>query len=117
MGYLKDTLKGLSWMTAFRVLYRIIGIIRIAIIAHLLSPYGIGVFGVVTIVLAFLEILTETGINVFLIQQKEDLDGYFDTAWVVSIIRGILIAILIFVTAGPVSSFLVRLNQKSYSFS
>jgi len=105
MGYLKDTLKGLSWMTAFRVLYRIIGIIRIAIIAHLLSPYGIGVFGVVTIVLAFLEILTETGINVFLIQQKEDLDGYFDTAWVVSIIRGILIAILIFVTAGPVSSF------------
>ncbi|HUC94641.1 MAG TPA: oligosaccharide flippase family protein [Candidatus Saccharimonadales bacterium] len=105
MGYLKDTLKGLSWITALRVLYRVIGVIRIGIIAHLLTPYGIGIFGVVTIVLAFLEILTETGINVFLIQQKEDLDGYFDTAWVVSIIRGVLIAILIIATAGPVSSF------------
>jgi O-antigen/teichoic acid export membrane protein len=105
MGYLKDTIKGLSWMTAFRVLYRVIGIIRIAIIAHLLSPYNIGLFGIVTIVLAFLEILTETGINVFLIQEKEDLEGYIDTAWVVSIIRGALIAALIFATAGPVSTF------------
>lgn len=105
MGYLKDTIKGLSWMTAFRFLYRVIGIIRIAIIAHLLSPYNIGLFGVVTIVLAFLEILTETGINVFLIQEKEDLEGYFDTAWVVSIIRGALIAVLILATAGPVSTF------------
>lgn len=105
MGYLKDTIKGLSWMTAFRVLYRVIGVIRIAIIAHLLSPYNIGLFGIVTIVLAFLEILTETGINIFLIQEKEDMEGYIDTAWVVSMVRGTLIALLIVATAGPISSF------------
>jgi len=92
-------------MTAFRVLYRVIGVIRIAIIAHLLSPYNIGLFGIVTIVLAFLEILTETGINIFLIQEKEDMEGYIDTAWVVSMVRGTLIALLIVATAGPISSF------------
>jgi O-antigen/teichoic acid export membrane protein len=105
MGYLKDTLKGLSWMTAFRVLYRVIGVVRIAIIAHILTPFSLGVFGVVTIVLAFLEILTETGINIFLIQEKEDMDGYINTAWVISIVRGALIAVLIVATAGPISAF------------
>ena len=70
MGYLKDTLKGLSWMTAYRVSYRLIGIVRIGIVAHLLSPASLGVFGIVTIVLGFLEIFTETGINIYLIQEK-----------------------------------------------
>ncbi len=105
MGYLKDTIKGLSWMTAFRVLYRIIGIIRIAIIAHILTPFGLGLYGIVTIVLGFLEIITETGINIFLIQEKENMDSYINNAWVVSIIRGTLISVLIFASAGIVSGF------------
>ncbi len=105
MGYLKDTIKGVSWMTAFRVLYRAMGIVRIAIIAHILTPFSLGVFGTVTIVLAFLEIITETGINIFLIQEKDDTDKYINTAWVVSIMRGFLISLLVFASAGIVSAF------------
>jgi len=105
MGYFKDTVRGLSWMTAFRVLYRLIGIAKIAIVAHILNPLSLGVFGVVTIVLGFLEIITETGINIFLIQEKDDVNGYINTAWVVSIVRGFLISILIFASAGIVSRF------------
>ena len=105
MGYFKDALKGIGWMTAFRILYRLIGIGRIAIIAHILNPLSIGVFGIVTIVLGFLEIVTETGINIFLIQEKDDVNKYINTAWVVSIVRGLLISILIFASAGTVSGF------------
>jgi lipopolysaccharide exporter len=105
MGYLKDAVKGVGWMTAFRVLYRAIGILRIAIIAHILTPFSLGVFGIVTIVLGFLEIITETGINIFLIQEKDDINGYINTAWVVSIVRGFLISLLIFFLAGPISRF------------
>ncbi|KKR52870.1 MAG: Membrane protein involved in the export of O-antigen and teichoic acid [Candidatus Woesebacteria bacterium GW2011_GWD2_40_19] len=92
-------------MTAFRVLYRLIGIARIAIVAHILNPFSLGVFGIVTIVLGFLEIITETGINIFLIQEKDGVNGYINTAWVVSIVRGLLISILIFASAGVVSEF------------
>jgi O-antigen/teichoic acid export membrane protein len=105
MGYLKDAVKGVGWMTAFRVLYRAIGIIRIAIISHILTPLSLGIFGIVTIVLGFLEIITETGINIFLIQEKDDINGYINTAWVVSIVRGFLISLLIFFLAGPISGF------------
>ena len=113
MGYFKDAVKGLSWMTAFRVLYRLIGVARIAIIAHILTPFSLGVFGIVTIVLGFLEIITETGINIFLIQEKDDINGYINTAWVVSIVRGLLISLLIFASAGAVSGFFNSPASKS----
>lgn len=113
MGYFKDALKGVGWMTTFRVLYRAIGIFRIAIIAHVLTPFSLGVFGVVTIVLGFLETITETGINIFLIQEKDDVDKYINTAWVVSIVRGLLISLLIFVTAGPISEFFNSPDSKN----
>lgn len=117
MGYFKDTVKGLSWMTGFRVSYRIIGVIRIAIIAHLLTPFGLGVYGVVTLVLAFLEIITETGINVFLIQEKDNMDSYVDTAWVASIVRGALISLLIFALAGIISGFFNSPESKSLLYA
>lgn len=105
MGYFKDIIKGLSWMTGFRIAYRLIGIVRIGIVAHFLTPYGLGVWGIATMSLAFLEIITETGINVFLVQEVGEIDDYIDTAWIVSIVRGILIALLILISAGPVSTF------------
>ncbi len=113
MGYFKDALKGIGWMTTFRVLYRVIGIFRIAIIAHYLTPFSLGVFGIVTIVLGFWETITETGINIFLIQEKDDIDKYINTAWVVSIVRGLLISLLIFVTARPISEFFNSPDSKN----
>lgn len=113
MGYFKDAVKGVSWMTAFRGLYRVIGLIRISIVAHLLTPLALGAFGIVSLVLAFLEIITETGINVFLIQEKDDPESYFNTAWVLSIIRGVVISILIIVAVGPISVFFNSPSSRS----
>ncbi len=113
MGYFKETVRGISWMTAFRAAYRGLGIVRIGIIAHILSPYSLGVFAVATISLGFLEIITETGINVFLIQEKEDIEGFINSAWVVSIVRGILIGILIAATAVPVSNFFGSVESRN----
>jgi len=113
MGYLKDAIKGVSWMSGLRGVYRLIGIAKIAIIAHILSPLSLGVYGIATIVLGFLEIITETGINVFLIQEKDDVDNYINNAWVVSIFRGIVISILIFTLAGTVSGFFKSPDSKN----
>jgi lipopolysaccharide exporter len=105
MGYFKEAAKGVTWMAVYRVFYRILGIVRLGVIAHMLTPFGLGVFGVATITLALVEILTETGINVFLIQRKDDVDQYLNTAWVISIFRGAFISFLIFVSAPVISLF------------
>ena len=95
MGYFRDTLKGVGWMTALRGTTRALAVLKIAILARILSPSQFGVYGIALLTLGFLEVLTETGINIFLIQEKEDTQTYLDSAWVVSIIRGILISLVI----------------------
>jgi O-antigen/teichoic acid export membrane protein len=105
MGYFKDTLKGISWMTALRGFTRGLAVVKIAILARILVPAQFGNYAIALLVLGFLEILTETGINVFLIQEKDDTKSYLDSAWVVSIIRGILVTLIILASAPLVVYF------------
>lgn len=105
MGYLKDTVKGVSWMGGFRVANRGLTFVKTAILARLLTPAQFGVFGIATLAVALLEVLTETGINIFLIQDEGDLGKYVDTAWLVSILRGLLITIILLLISHPVSRF------------
>jgi O-antigen/teichoic acid export membrane protein len=105
VGYTKDAVKGFSWMGAFRVVTRVLSLGRTAILARLLLPAQFGVFGIASLVLSFLEIITETGINLFLIQENEGVKKYINTAWIISIIRGVIIAIAILLLASPISVF------------
>lgn len=105
MGYKKEALKGFSWIGAIRLATRSLSFIKNIIIARVLSPYQFGAFGIATLVLVFAEIATETGVNTFLIQNKEDTNKYINTSWIVSIIRGFLIFSLIFLSSSLISSF------------
>lgn len=104
-GYSRNALTGLSWAGFLRIVVRGISFIRIAVLARILLPAQFGVFGIASLMLAFLETITETGINVFLIQEKKGVEGYLDTAWVVSIARGIFISLVIILFAPLISSF------------
>lgn len=105
MGYTKNALSGTTWMSFYKIFYRVISFLRIAILARLLVPAQFGLFGIATLVLSFLEILTETGINIILIQVKDEIKDYIDSAWVVSIIRGGLLFGLILCFAPLIASF------------
>ncbi len=105
MGYFKDTLKGLSWMGGLRGSTRALAFIKILILARILSPSEFGLFGIAMLFLSLLEIISETGVNIFLIQEGDDIDSFVDTAWMVSIIRGALIALILFLLAPVISHF------------
>jgi len=96
MGYFKDTLTGLSWMGGLRGSTRVIAFVKILVLARILSPFEFGVFGIAMLFLSLLEIISETGVNIFLIQEEDNIDSFLDTAWVVSILRGLFIAIILF---------------------
>lgn len=105
MGYQKDAFKGISWITVLRASTRGITFVRLAVLARILTPSQFGIFGIATLVLAFLEVITETGINVFLIQRKEGTGEYISPAWIVSIIRGCLIALILILSAPFIVKF------------
>lgn len=92
-------------MGLLRASTRVITFVRIAILARVLTPQQFGVFGVASLILTFLEIITETGINIFLIQEKGDIKKYISSAWIVSIVRGCIIALLLVVSAPFIVKF------------
>lgn len=105
MGYTKDTIKGIFWVGGFRFVTRIIAFVRIAILARILIPTQFGIYGIAFLALALLEVATETGVNVVLVQKKERIERYINSAWIVSIIRGIIISFFILVSAPFISHF------------
>ncbi len=105
MGFAQQALKGISWMALLRGVTRGLSIVKIAILARILLPAQFGIYGIATLVLGFLETLTETGINIFLIQEKDEVDGYVNSAWFISILRGILISLLILISIPFVITF------------
>lgn len=105
MGYTKQAIKGFSWTAGVRIITRVLSLVKNVIIARILSPYQFGAFGIATLVLVFAEIVTETGINTFLIQNKEDTDKYINTSWLVSITRGAIIFLVIIASSSFISAF------------
>lgn len=105
MSYLRTTIHGLSWTTFLRIAIRVITFIRIAVLARILLPWQFGVFGIASLTLTFLEIITETGINSILIQQRDDYTAYLNTAFIISIIRGVVISLVIILTAPFIAHF------------
>lgn len=103
-GFRSSALKGFGWLGTLRGLMRAGTFLKLAIVARILSPEQFGIFGIATLVLAFLEIATDTGINVVLVQEA-DHKKYLNTAWVISIGRGIVLSLILFLLATPVSNF------------
>jgi len=105
MSYTQEGFRGLGWIGAFRIFCRLLAFLRIGILARVLSPLQFGIFGVASLILSFLENITETGIWIFIIQEKKYTRNQIDTAWVMSIARGLMIFTLVYLSATPISMF------------
>lgn len=89
--------KSLIWAGGLRGVVRSLTIVKTLILARILTPTQFGIFGIAGLVLGLLETISETGVNVILIQEKKNIGHYINTGWVVSIIRGLLISLAIVV--------------------
>lgn len=106
MGYSQKFIKGFGWAGVLNALATATSFVKIVILSKLIfGPTEFGIFGVGVLILGILELITETGINIFLIQEEDDIKTYLNTAWVISIVRGVLIASLMAILSYPISIF------------
>lgn len=94
MGYARSAFAGFTWQTVLKILSNAVVLLKIMILARLLSPTDFGVFSLVMIALGLSESITQTGVNVTILQSKHSVEYFLDTAWVVAIIRGLVISLL-----------------------
>lgn len=92
MGYTKQAVSGFSWQSILLVVTVGITTLKLMVLARLLDQADFGIFSLVALVLGLSEAITQTGINVTILQSKQSISYFLDTAWVIAIARGFLIA-------------------------
>jgi O-antigen/teichoic acid export membrane protein len=94
-----------SWVFILRISDRGIKLIRTIVLARLLSPDDFGLLGLALVTISAVERFTESGFSHALIQKKGLAHEYIDTAWTLSVIRGVLLYTLLFLIAPGVETF------------
>jgi lipopolysaccharide exporter len=106
----KRVIRGGVWVFALRTINRGLRFIRTIILARLLLPEDFGLLGVAMLSISVLEAFSQTGFQTALIQKKDNVESYLDTAWSVSVIRGIVLFLILFFAA-PTAAYFFRSDQ------
>jgi lipopolysaccharide exporter len=101
----KKVVHGGFWVFSLRIAERILDFIRIPILARLLLPSDFGLLGIALLVTGILGTFTGIGFMSALIQKKEKIGQYLDTAWTAQLIRGLLIFCILFFGAPLAAKF------------
>jgi len=93
------------WSLGGNWLSRGLGIIKMIILARLLTPLDFGILGLAILSINTLNVFSETGIESALIQRHKIEKAELDTVWTIKIIRALLLFGLLFLSAGWFASY------------
>lgn len=97
MGF--HMLRGSAWMIGLRWAIRLIGVVSTIILARLLTPQDFGIVAVAMILVGLFEMLNLTGQTSAIVRHEAPTREHYDSAWTVSLLIGIVIAIGILIAA------------------
>ena len=97
--------QGVTWFYLLRFSSRIIASLQLVILARLLTPEDFGLIGSAMLVLSLLQTFSATGFNQALVQKKQDISAYLDTAWWVEVGRGAFLGGIVFLMAPLAAAF------------
>jgi O-antigen/teichoic acid export membrane protein len=86
-------------MIGMRWAIRGIGLISTVVLARLLTPDDFGVVAMAMVSVALLEVFTQSGVDLALLRTTEPTRDHYNAAWSLEIIQGLILAIVLFVTA------------------
>lgn len=105
MGYKKKALEGIGWLTLLRIVSQGTILLKLSILARLLTPASFGVFAIVTTALNTFETLSDTGFNYAAIQQNLEIKKIARTLLFINILRGALLSLLVIVASYAIAAF------------
>jgi len=97
--------QGGFWIFLLKIARKAFSLIRLIIIGRILAPSDFGLMGIALLTMSAIETFSQTGYREALIQKKNEVKGYLNTAWTVLIIRGLLIFIIIYFAAPYIAFF------------
>ena len=105
MNLTKKSFIGAFWLGGLRIGIKLFSIIKLIIVARILTPFDFGLFGMIAIPYGLLEVATEPGMNQAMIQSKKDPKAYFSSAQAIFFLRGIVLWLILYLSAPAISQF------------
>ena len=78
---------------------RALGLVSTIVLARLLAPEDFGVVAMAMVVVGFLEVFTQTGVDLALIRDANATREHYDTAWTFEILQGAGLALALLAAA------------------
>jgi len=101
----QKVVKSSFWVFFLRIFNQGFSLLRLIILARILSPNDFGLMGIALLAMSILETFSQTGFEQALIQKKEDIESYLNNAWTVLILRGFILFIILYFIAPYVAIF------------
>ncbi len=86
-------------MVMMRWTDRLIGIVSTLVLARLLVPDDFGIVAMASLVVGFIDIIFDLGVNIAVIQRKSPSQTFYNTAWTLRILQAGCVALLLFLLA------------------
>lgn len=87
------------WVFFLRIFNEGFSLLRLIILARILSPNDFGLMGIALLTMSILETFSETGFQQALIRKREDIKSYLDSAWTFLILRGFVLFVILYFIA------------------
>ncbi len=95
----KRVAKGAAWMVLKRLAFKGIGLISTLILVRLLAPDAFGLAAIASTAYDTLNAISDLSFALALVKMKAPTRDQYDTAWTLTVLRGLLMGALIFLSA------------------
>jgi O-antigen/teichoic acid export membrane protein len=113
----RRSIKGGYWLFGLQVTTQFFDVIKSIIVFNFLFSENLELILVANLLMAILTASTESGFHAALVQKKENIEDYLDTAWVIGILRGGLLYLAIYFAAPLFASFRVEPEDVTLAIS
>ena len=96
----------LSWKAVQHIGVKLIFMIRLVVLAWILSPDDFGLLAIASVAIDFLLRVTNVGMAPALVQHPDTRQAHYDLAWTINFLRGLAIAIIVFAAAPQIAGFM-----------
>lgn len=101
----QKTVRSGVWSLISRMSIRSLSFFQIIIVARVLVPEDFGLLGISLLTIEILNVFTRTGFRESIIQKKEDVEEYLNSAWTVLVLRGFALYAALFAFAPLIAVF------------
>ncbi|HRV21342.1 MAG TPA: oligosaccharide flippase family protein, partial [Anaerohalosphaeraceae bacterium] len=99
------SLKGGYWVISSRIAVNFLGFIKSLFLFNYFLLNDLGIISAAVMMMEIMSTLTQTGFESALIQKKEDIRDYLDTAWTAGLLKGIFLFAVLFSAAPLLAMF------------